>query len=66
MAYVTDAILEHLSDKGIEAVIPPRSHRVYITTAARCDAPPGNDLDWRPRAPIFFATPGHSDHIDFG
>lgn len=27
-AYDTDAILEHLADKGIEAVIPPRSRRV--------------------------------------
>lgn len=26
-AYDTDAILEHLADKGIEAVIPPRRHR---------------------------------------
>jgi transposase len=27
-AYDTDAILDHLADKGIEAVIPPRSHRL--------------------------------------
>ncbi|MCX9155352.1 IS5 family transposase, partial [Niveibacterium sp. 24ML] len=27
-AYDTDAILEHLNDHGIEAVIPPRSHRI--------------------------------------
>ncbi len=27
-AYDTDAILEHLADQGIEAVIPPRSHRI--------------------------------------
>jgi transposase len=26
-AYDTDAILEHLAHQGIEAVIPPRSHR---------------------------------------
>lgn len=26
-AYDTDAILRHLADQGIEAVIPPRSHR---------------------------------------
>lgn len=27
-AYDTDAILRHLADQGIEAVIPPRSHRL--------------------------------------
>lgn len=27
-AYDTDAILEHLDANGIEAVIPPRSHRI--------------------------------------
>lgn len=27
-AYDTDAILEHLADQGIQAVIPPRSHRI--------------------------------------
>jgi transposase len=27
-AYDTDAILEHLANEGIEAVIPPRSHRI--------------------------------------
>ncbi|QKV57198.1 MAG: transposase [Dechloromonas sp.] len=27
-AYDTDAILEHLAATGIEAVIPPRSHRL--------------------------------------
>ena len=27
-AYDTDAILDHLANKGIEAVIPPRSHRL--------------------------------------
>lgn len=27
-AYDTDAILEHLAEKRIEAVIPPRSHRI--------------------------------------
>ncbi len=26
--YDTDAILEHLADQGVEAIIPPRSHRV--------------------------------------
>ncbi len=26
-AYDTDAILQHLADQGIEAVIPPRRHR---------------------------------------
>lgn len=27
-AYDTDTILEHLSDQGVEAVIPPRSNRI--------------------------------------
>lgn len=27
-AYDTDAILDHLSNRGIDAVIPPRSHRI--------------------------------------
>ena len=27
-AYDTDAILDHLADNGIAAVIPPRSHRI--------------------------------------
>ena len=27
-AYDTDAILEHLAKRGIDAVIPPRSHRI--------------------------------------
>lgn len=27
-AYDTDAILKHLTDHGIESVIPPRSHRI--------------------------------------
>lgn len=27
-AYDTDAILEHLAHQGIEAAIPPRSHRI--------------------------------------
>lgn len=27
-AYDTDAILEHLANRGIDAVIPPRSHRI--------------------------------------
>lgn len=27
-AYDTDAILDYLADKGIEAVIPPRKHRI--------------------------------------
>lgn len=31
-AYDTDAILEHLADQEIEAVIPPRSHRIVLRT----------------------------------